>query len=70
MKVIEQVHTEWKSTIVFVLKKHGTLRLCVDHPTLIAVTIRDSYLSLRMDKSIASLGDAKIFSPLHGNSEY
>ncbi|CDF37529.1 unnamed protein product [Chondrus crispus] len=56
--VIEPATAEWASPVVFVRKKEGTMRFCVDYRTLNAVTVRDSYPLLRMDECINSLGDA------------
>ena len=68
--VIEPSSSEWASPIVFVPKKDGKLRFCVDYRKLNALTIRDSYPIPRMDECIDSLGDAGIFSTLDANSGY
>lgn len=52
------------------LKKDGTLRLCVNHRKLNALTKHDSYPILRMDGCIDSFSEAAIFSALDGNSGY
>ena len=62
--VIEPAQSEWASPVVLAPKKDGTLRFCVDYRRLNAATIPDTYPLPRMDDSIDSLGQAKIFSVL------
>lgn len=50
--VIEPALAEWASQIAFVLKKDGILRFSMEYRMLNAVTIRDSYLILRMEECI------------------
>ena len=68
--VIEQTSAEWASPVVFIRKKDGTMRFCVEYGKLKAVTVRDSYLLLRMDEFIDSPGDAAVFTTLDCNSRY
>ena len=68
--VIEPASTEWASPIVFVPKKDGELRFCIDYRKLNAMTVRDSYPIPRMDECIDSLGDATLFTTLDANSGY
>lgn len=56
--VAEAATTEWASPIVFVSKKDGILRFCVNYRRLNAVTERDSYPIPTMDECIESLGEA------------
>ena len=60
--VIEPTSAEWASPVVFVPKKDGTMRFCVDYRKLNAVTVSDSYPLPRMDECIDSLGDATVFT--------
>lgn len=62
--------TKWASLFVFVSKKDGGIRFCVDYRCLIAVRERDSYPIPCKDKSIDSLEDAKVFSTLDARSGY
>ena len=68
--VIEPATAEWACPVVFVPKKDGTMRFCVDYRRLNAVTVRDSYPLPRMDECIDSLGDATVFTTLDCNSGY
>lgn len=66
----EPATTEWTSPIVFVPKKNGRLRFCIDYRHLNAVTVCDSYLILRMDDCIDSLERARILSIFDANSGF
>ena len=68
--VIEPATVEWASPAVFVPKKDGTMRFCVDYRKLNAVTLWDSYPLPRMDECIDSLGDATVFTTLDFNGGY
>ena len=68
--VIEPATSEWASPIVFVPKKDGTKRFCVDYRRLNAVTSPDAYPLPRIDDCIDSLGDAVIFTTLDANAGY
>ena len=62
--IIEQSKSEWSSPIVFVPKKDGKLRMCVDYRKLNAVSRLDSYPMPRIDELIDQLGKAKFISTL------
>lgn len=66
--VIEPVTTEMGGLIVFALITDGWLCLCVDYQKLIALTIRNSYRHLRMDKCLDSLEEVKKCSTLDDKS--
>lgn len=70
MDVIEPAKTEWALPVVFVPKKNGNIRICVNYHRLSALTIRDSYPMPGMDECIDSLRDATIISTLHTKSGY
>ena len=55
---------------MFVPKKDGPIRFCVDYLLLYVVTKKDSYPLPRMDECIDSLGEATIFSTLDCNAGY
>ena len=56
--------------ILFVVKKDGTLRLCIDYRRLNAVTVRNSYLIPRINDLLESFKGATIFSRLDLRSAY
>ena len=68
--VIEPVSSEWTSPIVFVPRKTGEKRFCIDYCKLNAVTKPDAYPLPRIDDCLDSLGDAMIFTTLDANAGY
>lgn len=58
---------EWAALDLFTHKRHGGLHFCFHTRTLDAATVRDSYLLPTTDKSIESLGDARVFLTLEEN---
>ena len=49
------IRPSWASPIVLVLKKYGSMRLCVDYRKLNAVTRKDAYPLPRVDDTLPSL---------------
>jgi hypothetical protein len=60
----------WGAPILFVKKKYGTLRLCIDFKQLNKVTIKNKYPFPRIDDLFDPLKDANIFSKIDHRSEY
>jgi hypothetical protein len=60
----------WGSLVVFVKKKYGTLRLCIDYRKLNKVTIKNKYPLPRIDDLFNQLGGASIFSKIDLRSGY
>jgi hypothetical protein len=56
--------------VIFVLKKVGTQRLCVDHRALNEVTIKNMYPLLRIDDMFDQLCGACVFSKIDLRSGY
>ena len=56
--------------ILFVKKKDGTLRLCIDYRRLNAITLRNSYPIPRINDLIESFKGSKIFTRLDLRSAY
>ncbi|WRX25690.1 Reverse transcriptase domain - like 10 [Theobroma cacao] len=52
----------WGAPILFVKKKDGTLRLCIDYLQLNRMTIKNKYLLLRIDDLFDQLQGATMFS--------
>jgi hypothetical protein len=50
--------------ILFIKKKDGTLRLCIDFRQLNKVTVKNKYPLLWIDDLFDQLKDAKIFSKI------
>ena len=68
--IIEPSQSEWSAPVLFVPKKDGKLRFCIDYRKLNEMTIKDSYPLPRMDECIDSLGEATIFTTLDAYSGY
>jgi hypothetical protein len=56
--------------VIFVEKKDGTKRLCVDYRGLNQVTIKNKYPLPRIDALFDHLKDAKVFSKIDLQSGY
>lgn len=70
MKIIDPVRTEWALPIVFVAKKNGSLRICVDCRIVSAVTTCDSYRIPIVGKCIKPPENEKIFFITYANNSY
>ena len=54
----------WRAPMLFVKKKDGTWRLCIDYRQLNKVTIRNKYPLPRVDDLIDQLQGVKVFSKI------
>jgi hypothetical protein len=57
---IHPIVSPWGAPVLFVKKKYGTLRLCIDFRQLNKVTIKNKYPLPRIDDLFDELNDAKI----------
>jgi hypothetical protein len=55
----------WGAQVLFMKKKYGTLRLCIDFRQLNKVTIRNKYPLPRINDIFDQLKDARIFSNIN-----
>jgi hypothetical protein len=60
----------WGAPMIFVLKKDGTQRLCVDYRALNEVTIKNKYPLPRIDDLFDQLHHACVFSKINLQSGY
>jgi hypothetical protein len=60
----------WGAPIIFVLKKDGTQRMCVDYRSLNEVTIKNKYPLPRIDDLFDQLKGACVFSKIDLRSRY
>jgi len=54
----------WGSPVLFVKKKDGSMRMCIDYRNLNAVTIKNKYPLPRIDDLLDQLRNAKFFLKL------
>jgi hypothetical protein len=60
----------WGAPVLFVKKKDGTLRLCIDFRQLNKVTVKNKYPLPRIDDLFDQLKDENIFSKIDLGSGY
>jgi hypothetical protein len=60
----------WGAPVLFVTKKDGSLRLCIDYRELKRVTIKNKYPLPRIDDLFDQLKEATVFSKIDLQSRY
>ena len=67
---IRPSHSPWGAPVLFVKKKDGTLRMCIDYRELNKLTIKNRYPLPRIDDLFDQLQGAKYFSKIDLRSGY
>ncbi|KAK8593761.1 hypothetical protein V6N12_045835 [Hibiscus sabdariffa] len=70
MGFIRPSSSPWGAPVLFVKKKDGTMRLCIDYRQLNVVTIKNKYPLPRIEDLFNQLKDATIFSKIDLRSRY
>lgn len=70
MGFIKPSSSPYGAPVIFVTKKDGTLRMCVDYRALNKVTVKNKYPMPRIDDLLDKLQGAKVFSSLDLQSGY
>ena len=60
----------WGAPMIFVKKKDGTLRLCIDYRQLNKMTIKNRYSFPYIDDLFDQLSETKVFSNIDLRSGY
>jgi transposase InsO family protein len=68
--LIEPSSSPYGAPVLFVQKKDGTLRMCVDYRQLNKLTVRDRYPLPRIDELLDQLAGCTVFSSLDLQSGY
>jgi hypothetical protein len=67
---IHHSSSPWWAPVIFVEKKDGTQRMCVDYRLLNEVTIKNKYPLLRIEDLFDQMRGAKVFSKIDLRSGY
>ena len=67
---IRPSHSPWGAPVLFVKKKDGSFRMCIDYRELNKVTVKNKYPLPRIDDLFDQLKDASVFSKIDLRSGY
>ena len=67
---IRPSHSPWGAPVLFVKKKDGSLRLCIDYKGQNKVTIKNKYPLPRIDDLFDQLAGSRVFSRIDLRSGY
>jgi len=67
---IRPSNSPWGAPVLFVKKKDGTLRLCIDYRQLNKVTVKNRYSLPQIDDLFDQLKGARVFSKIDLRSGY
>lgn len=68
--LIQPSNSSFGSPVLFVQKKDGTWRMCIDYRALNSKTIKDRYPLPRIDSLLDRVGSGKVFSTIDLKSGY
>ena len=68
--VIRPIISPWGAPVLFVKKKDGSMRLCIDYRELNKLTVKNNYLLPRIDDLFDQLKGAEYFSKIDLRSGY
>ena len=60
----------YEAPVLFVKKKDGSLRMCIDYRALNKITVKNKYPLLRIDELLDRLTNVKVFSKIDLRSGY
>ena len=69
-KFIRPSYSPWGAPVLFVKKKDGSMRMCIDYRELNKVTVKNKYPLPRIDDLFDQLQGAKVFSKIDLRSGY
>jgi hypothetical protein len=62
--------SQWGAPVLFIKKKDGSMRICIDYQELNKVTIKNRYPLPRIDDLLGQLQGARVFSKVNLRSGY